>query len=178
MHTLHLSPLARSRLSAQITQNGVFVHTFYGDNGVDGAKAAIIIEQCDSAVSMRVKLGDSINSITLVHQEDTGIRAAHFLEEVANGMPLTAASEVDEYIAAKEGATMTMTMPISELDQRLLSEGIAGWRNANVEIDKAIRSENWRAIESAQQYRSLQANAIALIFHKYAGVTAKQGEHP
>ncbi|OZO05208.1 hypothetical protein B7453_07410 [Pseudomonas sp. IB20] len=72
---------------------------------------------------------------------------------------------------------MTMTMSISELDQRLLSEGIAGWRNANAEIDTAIRSENWYAIESAQQDRSLQANAIALIFHKYADVTAKQGEH-
>ena len=177
MHTLRLSPVARSRLSAQITQNGVFVHTLYGDNGENCAKAAIVIEQCNSAVSMRVKLGDSINSVTLIHREDTAKRAAHFLEEVANGMPLPAASEVDEYVAAKEGATMTMTMPISELDQRLLSEGIAGWRNANAEIDTAIRSENWCAIESAQQDRSLQANAIALIFHKYADVTAKHGEH-
>ncbi|OHC36415.1 MAG: hypothetical protein A2W79_05565 [Pseudomonadales bacterium RIFCSPLOWO2_12_60_38] len=73
---------------------------------------------------------------------------------------------------------MTMTMPISELDKRLLNQGIAGWRNANAEIDTAIRSENWCAIESAQQNRSLQANAIALIFHKYADVTVKQGEHP
>lgn len=178
MHTLHLSPLARSRLSAQITQNGVFVHTFYGDNGVNCAKAAIIIEQCDTAVSIRIKLRDSINSITLVHREDTGKRAARFLEEVANGMSFTPTSEVDEFVAAKEGATMTMTMPISELDKRLLSQGIAGWRNANAEIDTAIRSENWCAIESAQQNRSLQANAIALIFHKYADVTVKQGEHP
>lgn len=98
MHTLYLPPLARSRLSQQITQNGVFVHTLYGDNGVNCATAAIVIEQCDSAVSMRVELGDSINSITLVHREDTGKRAVLFLEELANGVTTSAVPEVDEYL--------------------------------------------------------------------------------
>lgn len=72
---------------------------------------------------------------------------------------------------------MTMTTSISEQDKRMLSEGIAGWRNANVDIDTAILSENWCAIESAQQNRSLHANTIALIFHKYTGSTPEQGVH-
>lgn len=72
---------------------------------------------------------------------------------------------------------ITMTISISELDKRMLSTGIAGWRNANADIDTAIESENWSAIESAQQNRSLHANTIALIFHKYTGPMPEQGVH-
>lgn len=73
---------------------------------------------------------------------------------------------------------MTMTISISELDKRMLSKGIAGWRSANADIDTAIESENWRAIESAQQDRSLHANTIALIFHKYTDTMPEQGARP
>lgn len=72
---------------------------------------------------------------------------------------------------------MTMTISISELDKRMLSQGIAGWRSANADIDTAIQSENWCAIESAQQDRSHHANTIALILHKYTDTTAEQRVH-
>ena len=102
MHTLYLSPLARSRLSRQITQNGVFVHSLYGDNGMSCAMASIAIEQCERAVSLRVELGDSINSITLAHREDTGERVALFLEELANGVTTSAVPEVNEQLLATD----------------------------------------------------------------------------
>lgn len=73
---------------------------------------------------------------------------------------------------------MTMTITMSELDERLLTKGIAGWRSANADIDTAIESENWCAIESAQNDRSLHANTIALIVHKYTDTTAGQGARP
>lgn len=72
---------------------------------------------------------------------------------------------------------MDMTISISDLDKRMLSKGIAGWRSANADIDTAIKSENWWAIESAQQDRSLHANTIALIFHKYTDAAPEQGGH-
>ena len=68
-----------------------------------------------------------------------------------------------------------LTTTISELDKRMLSKGIAGWRGANADIDTAIKSENWGAIESAQHDRSMHANTIALIFHKYTDNTLEQG---
>lgn len=125
MQPLYLSPLARSRLSQQITQNGVFVHTLYGDNGVSCATAAIAIEQCDCAVSMRVELGDSINSITLVHREDTGKRAALFLEELANGVPTSAVPEVDEYLLVSDlELTLRHAIPRQQGTYELPVEGI------------------------------------------------------
>lgn len=77
----------------------------------------------------------------------------------------------------KQGSTMTITNVISELDMRMLSKGIAGWRGANADIDAAIESENWGAIQDAQRDRSLHANTIALIFHKYADITPERGLH-
>ncbi|MVV51896.1 hypothetical protein EJA72_27185 [Pseudomonas sp. PB120] len=73
---------------------------------------------------------------------------------------------------------MTMNITLSELDKRLLTKGIAGWRNANADIDTAIESENWCAIDGAQNARSLHANTIALIVNKYTDTTAEQGARP
>lgn len=73
---------------------------------------------------------------------------------------------------------MTITLTLSELDERLLTKGIVGWRNANADIDTAIESENWSAIDGAQNDRSLHANTIALIVHKYTDATAEQGARP
>lgn len=98
MHTLHLPLHARSRLSQQISLNGVFVHPLQDDYGVTSATAAITIEQCDRAVSIRIKLGDSINSITLPHREDTGERAALLVEELANGVVPSERPEVQELL--------------------------------------------------------------------------------
>ena len=69
----------------------------------------------------------------------------------------------------------TLTIAISELDQRLLVSGISGWRSANGDIDTAINSENWSAIAAAQYSRAMHANTIAFIFHKYTDVTPDQG---
>ncbi|NMZ07765.1 hypothetical protein HBO37_20650 [Pseudomonas proteolytica] len=91
MQTLHLPLSARGQLSQQITQNGVFVHNLCDDKGVSLAKAAITIEQCERAVSMRVELGDSINSITLARRKDTGQRAVRFLEDLLNGVSVSTA---------------------------------------------------------------------------------------
>lgn len=77
----------------------------------------------------------------------------------------------------KDNVVQTLTLSISELDKRLLAKGIVGWRDANGEIDNAISSENWGAIERAQNDRASHANTIALIFHKYTDTTPEQGAH-
>lgn len=102
MQTLYLPPLARSRLAQQITQNGNFVHTLYGDNGVSCVAAAVVVEQNDSSVSVRVELGDSINSITLDQREDTGARVAQYLEELANGVTISTAAVGSEGLLVGE----------------------------------------------------------------------------
>ena len=125
MHTLYLSPLARSRISQQITQNGVFVHTLYGDNGVSCATAAIAVEQYDCSVSMRVELGDTINSITLVHREDTGERIALFLEELANGVATSATLGVDDYVLVSDlELTLRNAVRLQQGTHELPVEGI------------------------------------------------------
>ncbi len=60
-----------------------------------------------------------------------------------------------------------MTFEFSEQDRRILSLSVSGWRSANAEIDTAIQTENWPAIDSAQIDRSSHANTIALIVNKY-----------
>ena len=60
-----------------------------------------------------------------------------------------------------------MTFDFSEQDRQMLSRSISGWRSANAEIDTAVQSENWSAIDSAQIDRSSHANTIALIVNKY-----------
>ncbi|WP_223497569.1 hypothetical protein [Pseudomonas sp. BF-R-16] len=125
MHTLYLPPLARSRLSQQITQNGVFVHSLCGDNGVSCATASIAIEQCERAVSLRVELGDSINSITLAHREDIGERIALFLEELANGVTASAVLEVDEHLLATDlELTLQKAVRLQQGTFELCVEGI------------------------------------------------------
>lgn len=102
MHALYLPPSARWRLSQQITQSGVFLHNLYDDNGVSCATATIAIEQCERAVSMRVELGDSINSITLAKRKDTGVRAVRFFEDLLSGVTVSTVPEVDEYLLVSD----------------------------------------------------------------------------
>lgn len=96
--TFHLPPSARAKLSQQITQNGVFSHTLYGYNGMICATAVVAIEQCERAVSMRVEIGDSSNTISLAVRQDTGPRAIRFLEELINGVSVSTVPELDEYL--------------------------------------------------------------------------------
>lgn len=70
-----------------------------------------------------------------------------------------------------------MTFDFSEQDRQMLSRSVSGWRDANVEIDTAIQSENWSAIDSAQIDRSSHANTIALIVNKYTD-PVEQGARP
>lgn len=96
--TFHLPLSARARLSQQITQNGVFSHTFYDYHGVICTTAVVAIEQCERAVSMRVEIGDSNNTITLAIREDTTSRAIRFLEELINGATVSTVPEEDEHL--------------------------------------------------------------------------------
>ncbi|WP_256672721.1 hypothetical protein [Pseudomonas sp. v388] len=70
-----------------------------------------------------------------------------------------------------------MNFEFSEQDKQMLSRSVSGWRTANLEIDTAIRLENWRAIDSAQIDRSSHANTIALIVNKYAD-SVEHGARP
>jgi len=70
-----------------------------------------------------------------------------------------------------------MTFDFSEQDKQMLSRSVSGWRDANVQIDTAIQSENWSAIDSAQIDRSSHANTIALIVNKYSDAV-EQGARP
>mgnify|MGYP001596736480 FL=1 len=70
-----------------------------------------------------------------------------------------------------------MTFDFSEQDKQMLSRSVSGWRDANVQIDTAIQSENWSAIDSAQIDRSSHANTIALIVNKYTD-RVEQGARP
>ena len=106
MNTLILSPDARSKLAGQVSLNGAFIHSLQSGNGVICAMANVVIEQCDSAVSVRVELGDSVNSITLKRQENTAERIAVFLEELANGVSPSSVPEVEEYLLVSDMESM------------------------------------------------------------------------
>lgn len=75
----------------------------------------------------------------------------------------------------EDNVVQALAISISELDKRLLVNGLVGWRVANGDIDEAISAENWGAIDRAQNDRASHANTIALIFHKYIDITTEQG---
>lgn len=102
MHTITLSPETCSQIAEQVTQNGTFIHPLHADHGVICAMAYVTIEQCANAVSVRVELGDSVNTITLAHRKDTAERVALFLEELANGVSPSRVPEVDEYLLVSD----------------------------------------------------------------------------
>lgn len=77
----------------------------------------------------------------------------------------------------EDNVVQALAISISELDKRLLVNGLVGWRAANCDIDEAISVENWGAIDRAQNDRASHANTIALIFHKYTDITTEQGTH-
>lgn len=102
MHTLNLSSDTRSQLAEQITQNGTFIHSLHAPNGMICAMAYVVIEQSVSAVSVRVELGDSVNSLTLPERADNAERVAFFLEELANGATPSNVREVDAHPAGSD----------------------------------------------------------------------------
>lgn len=106
MNTLTLSPAGRPYLAEQATQNGTFTHLLRDAQGIVRGMANIIVEQCDKAISVRVELGDSRNSITLARRDDAGERIARFVEEIANGVTPSSVPEVDEHELVSEEEVM------------------------------------------------------------------------
>lgn len=102
MHTLILSSDTRSQLAEQITQNGTFIHSLHARNGMICAMAYVVIEQSISAVSVRVELGDSVNSLSLTQRADNAERVALFLEELANGASPCSMRKVDEHLVVSD----------------------------------------------------------------------------
>lgn len=130
MNTLTLSSASRSELTGQATQNGTFRHSLRDVHGLIRCMAFVTIEQCDAATYVRVKLGESINSVTLARRADTGKRVAKFLEELANGVSPSSVPEIDEYRladdmeltlrdAVREGKG-TYYLPVDDIDLCLL----------------------------------------------------------
>jgi len=157
MHTLCLSPDARSQLSVQVTQNGTFSHLLYADDGISYATAFIAIEQGVEAVSVQVRLGNSVNSLTIANLEDAAERIACFVEELAIG--------IDPRMVPEADAQLTITI-LEPNAKRLFSQSIDGYRSANADLDAAIAKENWGAINTAQNRRDLHASTIALIVNR------------
>lgn len=125
MHALYLPSASRQRLSHQVTQSGVFLHHLYDDNGVSCAMATVAIEQCERAVSMRVELGDSINSITLAKHKDTGDRALRFLEDLLSGVTISAVSETDGHLLVSDlELTLREALRLQQGNYELPVEGI------------------------------------------------------
>jgi len=157
MYALCLSPDARSQLLDQVTQNGIFSHHFFAEDGRCSATAIVAIEQGLDDVSIQVRLGSSVNSLTIPKTDYVAERIAAFLEELAICN--------DQRIPPEADAQLTIS--ILELNaKRLFSQSIEGYRSANAELDTAIEKENWSAIHTAQSRRDLHAATIALIVNK------------
>ncbi|KAF2393128.1 hypothetical protein [Pseudomonas frederiksbergensis] len=156
MYALCLSPDARSQLLAQATQNGTFLHHFFADD-VRRATAVVAIEQDLEAVSVQVRLGSTVNSLTIPNSEDVAERIACFLEELAIC--------IDPRMTPDADAQLTISI-LEPNAKRLFSQSIEGYRSANAELDAAIEKENWGAIHIAQSRRDLHASTIALIVNK------------
>ena len=156
MYALCLSPDARSQLSDQVTQNGTFSHHLFARDGRCCATAIVAIEQGLEAVSVQVRLGSTVNSLTIPKTEHVFERIACLLEELALCNDPRITPDADE-----------LTISILEPNaKRLFSQSIEGYRSANAELDAAIAKENWSAIHTAQSLRDLHASTIALIVNK------------
>jgi len=153
MYALSLSPDARSQLALQVTESGTFSHALYAENGICYATAYVVIEQGAGAISVQVRLGSSVNSITLKRRKDSAERLAEFLEELANA----GESDVQGHL------TISILEPNAK---RLFSQSIEGYRAANADLDAAITLGNWGAINQAQGRRDLHASTIALIVNQ------------
>lgn len=94
---ISLSPDSRSQLTRQVALNGTFVHVLLDERPERGL-AWVTIDQCTDAVHAQIKMGRTVNSITLARRDDTAERLARFMEEIANGETSSSVPEVDEYL--------------------------------------------------------------------------------
>ena len=168
MYALCLSPDARSQLSDQVTQNGTFSHHFFAEDGRCCATAVVAIEQGLEAVSVQVRLGSTVNSLTIPKTDHVAERIACFLEELAICN--------DPRITPDADAQLTISI-LEPNAKRLFSQSIEGYRSANAELDAAIAKENWSAIHTALSRRDLHASTIALIVNK-CSIGTEVGERP
>lgn len=82
--TFSLSYDARARLAEQVKQNGVFPLSLVCNYAPSFLIANLTIEQCGSDVAVQVRLGETLNTLTVGHLDDTVYRVERFLEELAN----------------------------------------------------------------------------------------------
>lgn len=98
MSQLALTTPGFIRLQAQVALNGTFTHTLSNTERVSVA-AQVSIEQCAQAIDVRVRIGNTANSVSLdKYRTDNGKRVAHFIEQIVNGHALTNVPDVDEYL--------------------------------------------------------------------------------
>ncbi|WP_233093609.1 MULTISPECIES: hypothetical protein [unclassified Pseudomonas] len=170
--TFSLSFDARAQLAEHVKETGVFPLSLVCNYAPSSLLAQLTVEQCGADVAVQVRLGETVNTLTVALLDDTAHRVEHFLEELANSHYEPMAKPI-----LNRDLQFLLTHDISEQDRQLLSRSVSGWRNANVEIDTAIQSEEWSAINSAQIDRSSHANTIALIVNKYTD-PVEQGTRP
>jgi hypothetical protein len=97
MSLLTLTTPGFIRLQAQVALNGTFTHTLSNAERIS-VIAQVTIEQCKQAIDVRVRIGNTANSLQLPkHRTDNGNRVARFIQQIANGR-----SNADEFPLASE----------------------------------------------------------------------------
>lgn len=82
--TFSLSFDARAQLAEHVKQNGVFPLSLVCNYAPSFLQAHLTIEQCGSDVAVQVRLGETVNTLTVGLFDDTAHRVEHFVEELAN----------------------------------------------------------------------------------------------
>lgn len=82
--TFSLSFDARAQLAEHVKQNGVFPLSLVCNYAPSFLLAHLTIEQCGSEVAVQVRLGETVNTLTVGLLDDTALRVEHFVEELAN----------------------------------------------------------------------------------------------
>ena len=81
--TFSLSLDARAQLAERIKQTGDFPVYLFCNHAPSFLKAHLTVEQCGSDIAVQVRLGETVNTLT-VGLLDAAYRVEHFVEEVAN----------------------------------------------------------------------------------------------
>lgn len=82
--TFSLSFDARAQLAEHVKQNGVFPLSLVCNYAPSFLLAHLTIEQCGSDVAVQVRLGETVNTLTVGLLDDTAYKVEHFVEELAN----------------------------------------------------------------------------------------------
>jgi hypothetical protein len=82
--TFSLSYDARAQLAEHVKLNGVFPLSLVCNYAPSFLLAHLTIEQCGSDVAVQVRLGETVNTLTVGLLDDTAHRVESFVEELAN----------------------------------------------------------------------------------------------